>query len=307
MNENISVIIPCYNQGLFIDEAVESVLAQSFKDYEILIINDGSTEESTINKLSDYSKPKTRVISTENRGLSAARNLGVRESRGEFIQFLDADDIILSTKFEEQYSILKQRPEIDISFSDYSILDIDKKTYIDNPTSGFNVNEPISEFLFRWERGWNIPIHCGLFRKNIWHDQSPFNEKLRAKEDWVMWCTLAVRNKQFNFLDKKYAIYRYHNSNMTKNSMEMNYAFMLATHYILQIIPEKYKDEFLKEAIVHVNNSLQNSLCPELNNQIEDLKRRFFDLDKTIDYRLGNLILRPYRTFKSKFLSKKYL
>ena len=76
----VSVIIPCYNHGVYIDETVDSVLDQTFQDFEIIIINDGSTDEFTVEKLKTYNKPKTKVIHTSNQGLSSARNNGIRAS-----------------------------------------------------------------------------------------------------------------------------------------------------------------------------------------------------------------------------------
>ena len=87
----ISVIIPCYNQGQYVDEAVQSVLAQTYDDFEIIIVNDGSTDEFTNTLLSGYNNQKIKVITTSNQGLSEARNSGIRASAGEHILPPDAD------------------------------------------------------------------------------------------------------------------------------------------------------------------------------------------------------------------------
>jgi len=81
----VSVIIPCYNQGQYLDEAVDSVLNQTFEDFEIIIVNDGSTDDFTNNLLVNYHKPKTKVISTQNQGLPSARNNGIKIASGEYI------------------------------------------------------------------------------------------------------------------------------------------------------------------------------------------------------------------------------
>jgi GT2 family glycosyltransferase len=94
----ISVIIPCYNLGEYLDEAVDSVRAQSFDDWEIIIVNDGSTDPATNRLLADYQRPRTRVLSTDNRGLPAARNLAIAHAAGAYLCALDADD-----KLEPQY------------------------------------------------------------------------------------------------------------------------------------------------------------------------------------------------------------
>jgi O-antigen biosynthesis protein len=303
----ISVIIPCFNQGQYVDGAVNSVLNQTFQDFEIIIVNDGSTDEFTVKKLHDYLKPKTRVIHTENRGLAAARNKGYQSSKGEFIQFLDADDTILPSKFEEQLNVFNRFPEIEVCYSDYKIYDINKKSYLKLPEKRFLGDDPLNDFLFRWERGLSIPIHCALLKRGIWGSKLPFNEELKSKEDWLMWCELAMRNTRFHYLNKEYAIYMFHDNNMSKDIIMMNFGYFLASYYVLQIIPEKFKKDFLKETIVHINKTLENNLYPGLVEQISDLKNKFVEMDKSIDYKIGHIILKPYRFIKAKLFGKKYL
>src|SRR5947207_2545555 len=81
----VSIIVPCHNLGQYVDEAVNSVLVQSFADLEILIVDDGSTEAETCRLLSDYHRPKTRVVRTENRGLPAAKNFGLSQTTGSYV------------------------------------------------------------------------------------------------------------------------------------------------------------------------------------------------------------------------------
>ena len=306
-NYKISVIIPCYNQGQYIDEAVESVLAQSYHDFEIIIINDGSTDEATNIKLIDYSRPKTRVIHTKNQGASAARNVGFKNAKGAYIQFLDADDIILPLKFEEQINIFNQFSDISICYTDYKIYDIGRENFLNLPPKKFLGENPLYDFLFKWERGISIPIHCALFKKEVWADELPFNERFKAEEDWLMWCKLALNGSSFYFLDKEYAYYRFHDDNKSKNKNEMYYSFFLVVFSLLQIIPEKYKEEFLMESILHNKKILLNDLHPEMVNQITDLKNKFSEMDKTIDYKIGNKLLKPYRFFKRILFGKQYL
>jgi glycosyltransferase involved in cell wall biosynthesis len=102
-----SVIIPCYNLGQYIDEAVESVLAQTFQDFEILIVNDGSSDALTNDLLAAYERPKTRVLTTPNRGVMAARNLAIAETTGRYISALDADDRLEPTFLEKAFAILE--------------------------------------------------------------------------------------------------------------------------------------------------------------------------------------------------------
>ena len=108
----ISVIIPCFNLGQFIEEAVDSVFAQTDQDFEIIIVNDGSTDESTNALLAGFSRPRTRIMSTGNRGLAAARNLAIVHSRGRYICALDADDKLHPTFIEKTTALLDADPTL---------------------------------------------------------------------------------------------------------------------------------------------------------------------------------------------------
>jgi glycosyltransferase involved in cell wall biosynthesis len=106
----ISVVIPCYNLGQYIDEAVDSVFAQTFRDFEIVIVNDGSTDPETNRLLAGYSRPQTRVLTTTNRGPGAARNAAIREARGEYISALDADDKLHERFLEKTAAVFDESP-----------------------------------------------------------------------------------------------------------------------------------------------------------------------------------------------------
>ena len=94
MKPIVSVVIPCFNLGAYLDEAVQSVLDQTFQDFEIVIVDDGSEDPATRHMLASYRRPKTRIVRTENRGLARARNTGLQESGGRYVSFLDADDAL---------------------------------------------------------------------------------------------------------------------------------------------------------------------------------------------------------------------
>jgi glycosyltransferase involved in cell wall biosynthesis len=96
----VSVIVPCYNLGAYLDEAIDSVFAQTFQDFEIVIVNDGSTDPDTNRLLADYRRPRTRVVQSEHRGLAAARNLAIQHARGRYLCALDADDKLAPTFLE---------------------------------------------------------------------------------------------------------------------------------------------------------------------------------------------------------------
>jgi len=112
----VTVVVPCYNQGVYLAESIGSVLAQTIEDVEILIVNDGSTDPETIDILNTCDYPRTRVIHTTNQGLPAARNNGIREAKGRYILPLDADDRIAPSYLEKAVRILDENPGIGIVY-----------------------------------------------------------------------------------------------------------------------------------------------------------------------------------------------
>ena len=115
-NPKVSVIIPCYNQGFFLQEAVESVLEQTYQDFEIIIINDGSTDAATVALLKNYKQPRTTVIHTNNQGLASARNNGINIAKGKYILPLDADDKIGKNYLQKAIEKLEMNDNLGIFY-----------------------------------------------------------------------------------------------------------------------------------------------------------------------------------------------
>ncbi|MCJ8280869.1 MAG: glycosyltransferase family 2 protein, partial [Rivularia sp. ALOHA_DT_140] len=118
----VSVIIPAYNAMGFLPETLESVLQQTFTDFEILIINDGSSDD-IVEWASKISDSRVRLITQINQGVSAARNTGIRNSQGEYIAFLDADDLWEPTKLEKQVNCLKANPGVGLVYTWTTFID----------------------------------------------------------------------------------------------------------------------------------------------------------------------------------------
>lgn len=108
----VSVVMPVYNGERYIRQAIDSVLAQTFKDFELVVINDGSTDRS-VDEVKSYADPRIRLIQNDcNLGLARVRNIGLAEARGEFIAWLDCDDISAPTRLEEQIGVLARHPDV---------------------------------------------------------------------------------------------------------------------------------------------------------------------------------------------------
>lgn len=122
---DVSVIIPAYNAAHWLQDAVESVQAQTFRDWELIIVNDGSTD-NTLEVARDFAAPRTRVIDQANAGVSAARNAGLAAAQGTYICFMDADDAMLPNNLEVKIAVLKKE-QVDWVFGDLAVCDADLK------------------------------------------------------------------------------------------------------------------------------------------------------------------------------------
>ncbi|MDH4318675.1 MAG: glycosyltransferase family 2 protein, partial [Desulfobulbaceae bacterium] len=180
----VSVVIPCYNQGDFIDETVDSVLAQTFDDYEIVIVNDGSTDEETNAKLAAYDRPKTRVLVTENCGLAGARNNGIAAAKGEYILPLDSDDRIEPTYLEKAVSILDHSKDMGIVYCRARLFGALDSEWI---LPEFSLDEMLID---------NIIFCSAFFRRSDWEAVGGYDTSMvYGWEDYDFWLSLLERGR----------------------------------------------------------------------------------------------------------------
>jgi glycosyltransferase involved in cell wall biosynthesis len=181
----VSVIIPCFNQGHFVNEAVDSVLAQSCRDFEIIIVNDGSTDPETNRILANYDRPATRVLTTDNQGLAAARNNGIRAAKGEYILPLDADDRIGRTYLEQGLQLLDQQPELAIVYCRAQLFGVVETEWL---LPQFSLEEMLLD---------NVIFCSAFFRKQDWQEAGGYDAALRhGWEDYDFWLTLLEKGGQ---------------------------------------------------------------------------------------------------------------
>lgn len=229
----VSVIIPCYNQWQFLHDSVGSAMAAYQGPLDIVVIDDGSTDPITLRCLGDMQKihPSVRVIQQANGGLSAARNAGLEQARGDYIQFLDADDLLVPGKLDAQVQQM-QAMRCDIALCNYLVANHELTEYARHEeTINISPQFDLQTFLFKWERGLTIPIHCALFSKKILTNVR-FLTMLKAKEDWVFWCALAHQQAVFAYCDFNGVIYRMHQGSMRRSFVSMGKQWLQAVAYI---------------------------------------------------------------------------
>lgn len=279
----VSIIVPCFNQAQYLDEALESVFNQTYKNWECIIINDGSPDH-TEEVAKKWLEKDSRFIYLykENGGLSSARNFGLEKANGDFIQFLDSDDFLDAKKIELSLEIyLKYRCEDTIVISNFRMFtdhtSCSTEPYCELKQEYFT----FLELLFGWENKFSIPIHCGFFQKSLL-DGFKFSEELKAKEDWIMWLQVFQNNNCY-FLDKPLALYRIHPNSMTKDEQLMSENQFKAILVLKAIVPQAVYNEYLvfvlkqkNQKIISLENHINNYKKTKGYRVLEKLKNNSF-------------------------------
>jgi glycosyltransferase involved in cell wall biosynthesis len=233
----VSVIIPAYNQGVYLGKAVQSVLDQTYPDFDIVIVDDGSTDD-TADIARGFKDQRIRYIYQENRGLSAARNTGIQNSDGELLTFLDSDDLFFPDKLEVLVAELNHHPEVGFVAGQAVLIDENG-----NPL-GEVFNTPLPEDPARLLL-WN-PLHvCSVMVRRLWIDRvGLFDERFRAYEDWDMWLRLARAGCPMRWTPHPVSMYRFHTHQMTQDRERMTTATfaVLAKVFSDPTLPEHWKN-----------------------------------------------------------------
>ncbi len=211
----VSIIIPCYNQGVYLYESL-AVLDCNSTEYEIIIINDGSTETATIEALDDFSSKGFRVITQENAGLAAARNTGIMASQATYLLMLDADNIVEPAFIRKAIEIFDGLPNTSVVYSD--------AIFIGAKTGRWSVGE----FNLQKLMIANYIDACAMVRKSVFDELGGYDSNMKeiksGWEDWEMWLRIAFSGKQFYYLPEVGFHYRVSEHSMIggiRNSYEI--------------------------------------------------------------------------------------
>lgn len=212
----VSVVIPCYNQGEYLDESIQSVLDQTYQDYEIIVVDDGSDDLNTKKLLASFNQPKTRIVHTENVGLARARNNGIRTATGEYILPLDADDKIGNEYLEAAVNILDKHSDIGIVYCQAAYFG-DRDGLVDLP-------EFSTERILRK----NIIFCSAFFRKKHWEAVGGYKDNMvYGLEDWDFWLSLLELNLRVYRIPKTLFFYRIRKASMRNTMKDEEQFFMI--------------------------------------------------------------------------------
>ncbi|ALF52922.1 glycosyl transferase family A [Nostoc piscinale CENA21] len=211
----VTVVIPAYNAMQFLPETVESVLAQTFSDLELLIVNDGSSD-NIVQWANNITDERVKLISQENQGVSAARNTGIMQSNGEYLAFLDADDLWKPTKLEKQILRFEEYPEAGLVYTWTHLVDTFAK--------------PINRVLASRLEGnvWKQILVANMIgngssamvRRSCFQTVGLFDPELSGAADRDMWIRIAV-HYPFAVVKEPLTLWRQHTNSMSKKRQEM--------------------------------------------------------------------------------------
>ena len=276
----VSIIIPSYNYGSFISQTLDNLLAQSYQNWEAIIIDDGSTDD-TGEVVDVYLKKDTRFIYIyqSNRGPSSARNNGLKHAKGDYVCFLDADDFFSKDKITSQVCFMEEYKDCDISYTSYYYF---KDRKIDELFRDFFLTEKIKESMPKINvrgqavlpylvRGLLLTVNAALLRRGfLLSHELYFDENYRLYEDRDFWLRCAYNNALFSYLDNQeaYVMIRVHPTSSSQNRKQMNhYETMvrlgikayIAQHpqvKYLEKLNDKYLNVLLYRDILWNNNRL---------------------------------------------------
>src|SRR5438067_1269450 len=202
---SVSIIIPVYNAKKYLEETLQSVLAQTFQQFEIILVDDGSTDGTSeiIEKFSD----RAICLKNDHRGPASSRNLGLQAARGSFIAFLDADDLWLPTKLEKQVAVMRAHPE-------YGLITCDASMFCDSGViaTSSKARQPIATGHVLRQllcSNW-VGTSCAMVPRKCLEKVGAFDEEMfNGGEDWMLWLKIAAEYPVY-FLDEPLVQYRVH-------------------------------------------------------------------------------------------------
>ena len=288
MGEKVSIIVPCYCQAEYLPETLDSVMAQSYENWECVIVNDGSPD-NTEDVAQAYCQRDNRFkyVYQSNQGLAVARNTGVAHSNGTFILPLDSDDWIDATYVEKAVKCFEREPGLKLVYC--------KAALFGAETGLWDLPEYHYHKLL-----WKNCIFCtAMYRKVDYEKTRGYNPNMRyGFEDWDFWLSLLSETDRVCCLDEPLFHYRVKESSMLKDlkdsRLEATYIQIYNNHKALY---EPFMTDY-QERIIYVRELLleKKNLERELSNARDEIDR----LHATRAYNLGKSLLKPFSIFKRK-------
>ncbi len=278
----ISIIVPCYRQAHFLDTSLQSVMDQSFENWECIIVNDGSPDDTASAAQKWCLKDaRFKYIEKENGGLSSARNAGISIAKGIYILPLDADDLLHPEFLKETESVLSSNDHIAIvgCYSAFFKKEISNVVMTHQP-KGTN---------YRYLLYVNQLVATSLYRKKSWVEVGGYDESMKdGFEDWDFWLSITKRGYDYYVIPKALFYYRKASQSMLVDTI-------------------KTKAEKVKEYLMHKHREIYiedfDNCVTVFTHHLVTSRTKEQRLQNSLEYKLGKLIMKPFRVlglFKSK-------
>lgn len=284
----MSVIIPSYNCARFLGRALQSVLDQTYSDYEVIVADDGSTDDTR--EVVMRSGPRIRYMYQRNRGLSAARNFALGAATGELIAYLDADDAWYPTKLEKQVAFLDANPQCGFVHSDVDVMDDRDQIVRRNFNKETGRPVPRGKSIHVLLECCHVQIPTVLIRHDIVRKVGYFDERLIGVQDFLQWILAAMEGAEIGYIDESLAIYRWTPGSISSNA-KRNTADLVRMFNIL--LEEKdIGSRWGPEALQIVRNRLYSlgrdlAYLERIGGEGGHARRRLLGLIKAWPLRLG--------------------
>ena len=242
----VTIVIPAYNSMSYLPQTLESVFQQTYEDFEVIVVNDGSTDE-TEKYVSSLNDPRLKLINQANQGLSGARNTGITNAQGKYIAFLDADDLWKPSKLAKQVRCLEERSEVGLVYTWTALADQNCK-----PTGRLIVSDAEGDVWLQLLTELNF-IGCGstpLIRKNCFETVGLFDLELVVTEDWDMWLRIAA-NYPFAVIKEPLVLYRASPTSLSKSHL-------LMWKFSCKVIEKAFQS--VPDNLLHLKNQTYSSL-----------------------------------------------
>ena len=273
----ISVIMSVFNGEIYLRESIESILNQDFSDFEFIIVNDKSTDNSLeIIKEYEYLDMRIKLINNKkNIGLTKSLNIALKEAKGKYIARQDADDISLPQRLSKEYSYLKKNPNIILIGTSVNRID-EKGNRIDTVLC---TKKPTFDDILEKNRFKHGSV---LFRKNIVYKLGGYNELFRYVQDYELWLRIAQKYEVMNLSEPLYNL-RIHNESIGAIKIEESRLYGLLAKKII-------KNEINEEELENIRNKGISYLYSYLNkNEIKSIQKEIYQMNSDIYLKNGEI------------------
>lgn len=315
MRHLVSIIIPVYNKAAYIRETLDSGLAQSYTNFEIILVNDGSTDGSleVLQQYADQYPDKITLIDSTNRGVSAATNLCLHHAKGDYIQFLDADDLISPDKIEKQVHLLSGKSKESIAICEWVNFSHDFQQYTNVPYGVFQDFESGLDLLLRF---WNEQeMHqpgVYLTPRSLIDKAGPWDESLTINQDGEFFARVLLNAEQVLFEPEGKVYYRSPGeNNVSQQKSEKAMKSLLDSYQAYQRAVLKVEDsDRVRIALKKVYQKFIYDVFPQFPNLIEKAENLIQNLGVTEKTYIGGpkfQQLSKYLGFKNALRLKRIL